>query len=124
MFFADRVPAHLRRRLRQRKTQINLFELLALQAAVWTFGEAMRDARVVVFVDNQAALNMAIRGWSPRDDANDALHEVWLRLAYRGIEVHWAYVPSKLNLADGPSRAEYGTMEAMDLLRVDAVWPP
>ncbi len=83
----------------------------------------MRNSRVVAFVDNQAALNMAIRGWSPCDDANDALRELWLQLAWLGIEVHWAYVPSKLNLADGPSRAEYDTMEAMALRRVDAVWP-
>ncbi len=76
---------------------------------------------MVVFIYNQAALNMTIRGWSPKEDATVVLHDIWLRLACLGVAAFWAYVPSKLNLADGPSREDFGTVEELGLRRVAAV---
>ena len=55
----------------QRKTQIHLYELLAVVCAWETFGQQLAGHRVTVFIDNQCALNMLIKGWSRADDANE-----------------------------------------------------
>ena len=68
-------------RLKQRKTQINVLELLAWWTAVHTFIDKLRNKRVVMFVDNMCALHMAIKGASKCDDANEILHDSWLVLA-------------------------------------------
>ena len=75
-------------------------------AAVYTFRELLAGTRVVVFIDNTAALNTAIKGWSRRQDANGVVHQLWLLLARAGIDAQWLYAPSKLNLADDPSRGK------------------
>ena len=122
-YFSERVPRDTRRCLLRRKTQINLYELLAVLVAIHTFQESLAGKRVVVFVDNTAALNTAIRGWSPREDANGIVHQLWMVIARAGIDAQWVYVPSKLNLADGPSRGVTGDVERMGLVRCGADWP-
>ena len=103
-FTMGSVPKHLHARLRARKTQINLCELLAIWAAAITLIKQISQASTVIFTDNQSALNMVIKGWSPCEDANMILHELWLLLARKGVSTHFEHVQSKSNLADGSSR--------------------
>ena len=78
---------------------------------------------MTVFIDNQCALNMLIKGWSRADDANDFVDFVWLKLAMLRAEVLWLYVPSKLNIADGPSRRRLDEVVALGAQEVPEKWP-
>ena len=117
------VPKHLDARLRARKTQINLYELLAIWASAITFIKQISQSSTVIFIDNQSALNMVIKGWSPCEDANMILHELWLLLARRGVSTHFEYVQSKANLADGPSRGCTQLLHPLQAERTEFVWP-
>ena len=101
---------------------INLYELLAVTLAVRTFVDELRSRRVVAFIDNTCALNMVIRGASRKDDDNGILHHLWLELAMLGVHAEWQYVPSKLNVADGPSRECFTEVLALDLSWRMAQW--
>ena len=111
-----------RRALIPRKTQINLYELLAVTLAVRTFANELRGKRIVAFIDNTCALNMVIRGASRKDDANGILHHLLLELAMLGVHAEWQYVPSKLNIADGPSRECFTDVLALGLSWRMAQW--
>ena len=80
-FCKGMIPNRLVKRLERRRTQINLFELLAVWAAIRTFQHWLRGRSIVLFIDNQSALNMCIKGHSPCQDANLILHELWLDMA-------------------------------------------
>ena len=121
-YVASRVPRRWRRALIPRKTQINLYELLAVTLAVRTFANELRGKRIVAFIDNTCALNMVIRGASRKDDANGILHHLWLELAMLGVHAEWQYVPSKLNIADGPSRECFTDVLALGLSWRMAQW--
>ena len=120
---ADTVPGDVRSRLKQRKAQINLYELCAVWVALATFEDLLVDRHLLAFVDNQAALNMLIKGSSPCEDASLILYDVWLRLAVAGVATHFEYVESKKNLADAPSRGDTTTITAMGSRACDPRWP-
>jgi hypothetical protein len=88
-----------------RRQHINALELLAVLAAVFTFGpQYMRNRQVVFFVDNTACLAACVHGYarSPHMAAlSNALH---LALAHLKCHAWWEYVPSQANGADFPSR--------------------
>jgi len=122
-FVCSAVPRWIKRGLRRRRTQINLFELAAVCCAVSTFKELLEGKKVVFFIDNQAALNMLVKGYSRAIDANQMTFSILLNVAKLGIDAHWAYVKSKSNIADGPSR---GWLHEMACIRADeirATWP-
>ena len=121
-YAASRVPRRWRRALIPRKTHINLYELLAVTVAVRPFANELRGRRVVAFIDNAWALNMKIRGASRKGDANGILHHVWLELAMLGVHAEWQHVPSKLNVADGPSRECLADVHALGLSWRMAQW--
>ena len=79
--------------------------------------------RVVVFIDNTAALNTTIKGWSRRQDANAFVHQVWLVSARAGIDAQWEYVPSKLNIAGSPSRGKLQVVHELGVERCEVQWP-
>lgn len=117
------VPKEIRRRLLSRATQINAFEASAVAFGLHTFREELRGKRVVVFIDNTVALNTIIKGWSRKPDLNQLAFTTWLLLEEVQVEAHFAYVRSKLNLADGPSRRKLQEMCRMDAVEVDGGWP-
>ena len=55
------VPRNVKRALLRRRTQINVFELLAVLMALGSFRAAISGCRVVCFVDNKAALRMLVK---------------------------------------------------------------
>ena len=91
--------------------------------ALATFEDMLMDRHLLAFVDNQAALNMLIKGSSPCEDANLILYDVWLRFAVAGVATHFEYVESKKNLADAPIRGDTATVTAMGSRACDPRWP-
>ena len=116
------VPRRVQRALLPRRTQINVFELLAVLMALESYGPVLSGCRVVCFVDNKAALGMLVKGWSRADDANAIAAQCWWTMAALGIEIFWEYVPSKLNLADGPSRSKAEEVLSLGSEVVEANW--
>ena len=116
------VPRRVQRALLPRRTQINVFELLAVLMALESYGPVLSGCRVVCFVDNKAALGMLVKGWSRADDANAIAAQCWWTMAALGIEIFWEYVPSKLNLADGPSRSKVEEVLSLGSEVVEANW--
>ena len=74
------------------------------------------------FVANKAALEMLVKRWSRADDANAVAAKCWWIMAALGVEVFWEYVPSKLNLADGPSRSKAEEVLSLGSEVVEANW--
>ena len=64
-----------------RKTQINVFELCGALCGLMSFQERLRGKRVVMFIDNKAALSMLIKGYPWKSDANDIVETAWHLMA-------------------------------------------
>ena len=100
-----------------RKNQIGTWELLAAVCALqWIVARAGQDVEVVCFVDNRTALGSILRGCSRQSDWNDLIGDLWLQAARHAILMHAWYVPSHLNLADGPTRPEQKPQAIPDLV--------
>lgn len=120
-FASGVVPAKWTKSLKKRKTQINAYELLAVVAAWNTWADELRGARVLCLIDNTAALNITVSGWSRHEDLNWMAGQCWLRIAASQCMVAWSWVPSRSNMADAPSRA--GLSFSSRMLRRALRWP-
>ena len=106
-----------------RRTQIVLWELVAAVCAVeFLIGHGLSDCEIVLFVDCNPALQALVRGASRQADINDMVTGVWFRVARAGILLHAFRVPSKLNIADGPTRWETWDAAASELQARDFKW--
>ena len=91
---------------RPRRTQVTLWELIAALCGVRFFLDlGLEYPELIVFIDNTAALSTLLRGSSRQSDLNEVLETLWFDLAAANVLMHAHYVPSALNLADGPTRA-------------------
>ena len=117
----DDVPCGLKRKLRRRATQINPYEAAAVLCALATFAPMLNGERVVVFIDNGAALGAVVKGWARPPDINMIIEGCWAILATHGIDAQFEWVPSKSNLADAPSRRDVALLSAMNSERMVGV---
>jgi hypothetical protein len=68
-------------------------------------------AQLVLFVPHLAGAEHAtINGAARSFDHNQLIHEIWWHALQHRIHLWVVRVPSKDNVADGPSRSEYGLM--------------
>ena len=99
-------PSSFAEALMPRKTQIYPLEVLAAAVALRVWRRRLAHRHLVLFVDNTSALSSLRRGSSRQVDVHSLITQVWDDLydsGFYGIRVLW--VPSKLNLADSPSRS-------------------
>ena len=66
--------------------------------------------RIVHFIDSTSALACIVRGFSQKPDLAAIAGRLWFELS--GFHCHYRaeYVTSGSNLADGPSRGDFGYM--------------
>ena len=102
------VPRGWRHILRNRKTQINAYELLAITGAWNTWSTDFTGKHILCFVDTTSAMNIMISGWSRRPDLNTIAGSCWLAVSRAHALVEFAYVPSAANPADCLSRGQVG----------------
>ena len=122
-YLSSRVPERIWERLKKRKTQINVLELLAWWTAIHTWKGRLQGQRVVSMIDNTCAMHMAIKGASKCEDANEILHDCWLTLARGGVDMQIEYVNTKDNGADGPSRGDSKLATLLEAEHTECDWP-
>ena len=80
-----------------------------------TVGETLRDSEVIHFIDNTAALSNSIKGSAKQADCARIVCSTHLAIARSRIVPWFAYVASKANVSDLPSRGLMAEMmEALD----------
>ena len=104
VFFASMVPQRIGDLRLPRKTQIFLFEVIGVVAALLLWLSFLSGSRLILFIDNTPALVSIQKGSSASDDANSLAGLAWQLVLSHCIACRPLWVPSKLNLADLPSR--------------------
>lgn len=90
---------------KRNQTHINVLELLAIVAAVWTMGpDMLRDRDVVFFCDNTSAMSAAVHGYARSPHMAALSNTLHLALASLRVNAWFEWVPSAANCADIPSR--------------------
>jgi hypothetical protein len=109
VFSRATIPPWLKRWVHRRRNQVATWELVAAVSALWfLFDELRRPGpqwEVQMFIDSIAALGTLLRGSSRQEDWNTLVTELWFRTATEGILLGAWWVPSKLNVADAPTRS-------------------
>eukprot|EP00392_Amoebophrya_sp_AT5.2_P003251 g3256.t1 len=100
----SRTAYYFRVPVRDEDPDIAELELEAGALGHCVFGEFLRGAEVVQFIDNNVALGWTTAGKSHRPEADAVLHDLWMWLARNSEFVWFERVASKGNLADKPSR--------------------
>ena len=128
VFAESLVPASVLIRITALRRQQNLIcplEEIAL-AAPYFCPEIAGDLvgrDVLHFADNMAANGAAIKGYSAAPDLALIVSSMQLRIARRRIRLWIQFVPSKLNLADAPSRGDFRHLLGLKAERVSFVFP-
>ena len=99
-----RCPDPLISSLSDRATQINPLELCGVILGLWTFREIIRGRRVIIYIDNQAALGAIKKGRSSVPDFNELVFFARGICGSEMAEPVFFWVPSDLNWSDAPSR--------------------
>jgi len=121
--FSLRIPSKVRRALFARRNQIALFEVIAAVVALYMFEPWLSDTEVVLFEDNQAAEGFLRNGFA-RGVAQDAsrLAALWWERCLRMRVSPWIeWVPSGLNVSDGPTRPDE-PLKSAELLALQPEW--
>ena len=103
-WLAGSAPRSFSAVLFSRKTQIFAYETLMVLVTISCFLRDLRGLRVIFFVDNTSALGALRKGSSRSADVHALVEEVWRLAGSNDISLFFKWVPSKLNLADPPSR--------------------
>jgi hypothetical protein len=103
-WFMGKADPRFQKSLLPRKTQIFAFETVTVLLASMVWVKRLAGRRVVFFVDNTASLGCLRKGSSSAPDIHNLIGFFWDFVTENHIEVHFRWVPSKLNLGDRPSR--------------------
>ena len=103
-WFGTSCPRSLTESFKDRKTQITMFEAIAVPLAIDHWHRLLSGRRVIFFVDNQSALGALRHGSSSSWDLNEWVGITHSFIHQRQIQAFWHWVPSAYNLADPPSR--------------------
>ena len=118
--FHGPVSKRLRRLLIPRATQIIPYELLAACVALLQW-QSLEVGKVGIrhFVDSKPVRGIVVKGCSKQVDLNNIAGMLWYT-AGKSLQDYWCeYVPSKLNLADDPSRQRFATMKQLVVKLID-----
>ena len=103
----------------RRDKQICGLELCAIALGLCTFADHCDGRCVRIWSDNAGSEHATRRGSAKAWDHTCVVHAIWVKAAMLRCRMWVERVPSALNIADLPSRKEYGLMAAMG-----TVWVP
>ena len=78
----------------------------------------VRGHKLVHFIDSTSALACVVRGFSSKPDLSAIAGRLWFELVPCGCAYVAHFVPTKLNLADGPSRNDFECMRVNQAVEV------
>ena len=81
-------------------------ELASMVVALRLWAGRLQDRQLIMMVDNDAARQGAIRGYSPSIASAHLIPELWLCIAASGMDPWFDRVHGPSNLTDGPSRLQ------------------
>ena len=112
--------------LRDQRHFILPAEGLAIAAPYFSddYTPSFKDRSVIHFGDNQPINNIAKKGYSSALDAAHIAMNLHTRLDSLLTRFWIAYVPTKANLSDLPSRGEHALLLALGAIRVPLSMPP
>ena len=84
--------------------QIGVQEMLGVLLLFESFADRLKGALVTLYIDNDGVLGSCIKGSSFGPEINLCVGRMWLTIARLGVDVSFARVESKANVADGPTR--------------------
>ena len=90
-----------------RRQLVGQAEILPVILAQELWGCFLKERRVIVFVDNDAARHAIIRGASPSDPSAILVSMFWANETSLGSFSWVERVPTQSNPADGPSRLRF-----------------
>ena len=93
--------------------QIMAWELLSIALGVRTFAPLLRNRRLIVWSDNVGAECAVRKGGAKAWDHSAIIHAMWLDFARVGCAPWFKRVPTDDNVADLPSREDYGLLRAL-----------
>ena len=96
------------------KQVIHQTEILPVLISVIMWADVLRDHRVFVFVDNEGAKNALISHSSSNCFSRKILRAVAEVVTDANIYVWFSRVPSKSNIADGPSRLNFECVQKLN----------
>ena len=99
---------------------IHQAELQPVLVAVQMWGEALRGRRIIIFVDNEAARAALVKGDSRNKASAAIVASTWEQVAEVDLYPWIDRVPTRSNLADGPSRGDWSLAEQLGVRRQDA----
>ena len=107
-YSAYQVPAWVYSFFRVLKTYIGQLEIFAVLFVYLTLPARVTSRRPVLhYIDNTSSMAGAIKGYSPKSDSSWMLTLLHLIFALLEIAPWFAYVASKANCSDGPSRFDF-----------------
>jgi len=103
-------------------------ELLAAIAVGSTFPDVVKGRRVMLFIDNTAALSSVVYGYTSRPAMALLSNIFHLQSSELGMDFWGEWVPSEANIADVPSREgssdEWRLLEVLGAVRHEMRFPP
>lgn len=118
------VPPHVLSELEARKQQIGQLELLAAIVAYYSMAPFLTERSVIHFIDNTAAVAGIAKGFSAKPDSARIIHAYHALNVQIGAQVHFEWVKSEANIADLPSRGQFGLLNEFGSRQVPIVIPP
>ena len=107
-YSAYSVPRWVYPFMRVLKTYIGQLEILAVLFAYLTLPKQRTSNRPVLhYIDNTSSMAGSVKGYSPKRDSARILAIMHLLFATLSIAPWFAYVASKANCSDGPSRFDF-----------------
>ena len=99
----------------------HLFTRCAIALGLSTFANLLATRRVVVWSDNVGSEACARKGTAKCWDHACIVHSLWKRAAELRVNLFVQRVPTAENVADLPSREDYGLMRAIGAVFVPPV---
>ena len=93
-------------------------EILPQLVARRVWRSRLENRRVLCFVDNNAARDALLKGYTTDVVASDLISEFWLAESRLGCASWFCRVASAANIADGPSRGDHSELDRLGSVRV------
>ena len=102
--------------------------LCAVEFVLGDVASRVPQLQINLFVDSNVALCTLMRGSSRQVDLNALVSGIWFEVAFCGTLLHGFRVPSKLNVADIPTRpldraTDMRSLEVAGFREVEWHWP-